>query len=154
MCLGAGNGCNDMWIGAKSHWPRTRALGRIGALLLAAIFVVAGPAEGFGARECEHHGSHHAASSQDSGATATHDAAHAHGGHAAAPDDGSGHSGPCTCVGSCHASAATPLPPAGAVAAGFAPLAARADVAPSDEVRPTHPLPHVLPYAHAPPLNG
>lgn len=126
---------------------------RIVSACLAAMFLVAveGGANGYHYRL--HHGaraaepSPSAAHARGSPGTGSHGAGHH---DAPAPED-PGHNGPCTCVGSCHGSAATPL-------AGTAPdvrhtIALPQSVSTSTATLEVLPklLPYVLPYANAPP---
>jgi hypothetical protein len=119
---------------------RRPAARQAGVLLLALSFLLVASGEVLGAHHCAHHQGEHAAS----------------GAHADAPPDGGhdGHQGahppaqsvphdhdpaPCTCIGTCHGSAATPLPAAHL---------------PQGESRAVRLLPHVLPFANGPPTVG
>jgi hypothetical protein len=134
---------------------RRPAARQAGVLLLALSFLLVASGEVLGAHHCAHHQGEHAAS----------------GAHADAPPDGGhdGHQGahppaqsvphdhdpaPCTCIGTCHGSAATPLPPS--VQLSVAPAAGAVGAAhlPQGESRAVRLLPHVLPFANGPPTVG
>lgn len=132
---------------------RTPGWKRWTAAFLAALFLGAGAADVYGFHECPHH------DSMDIGPEAAHAAAGTSAPAAAvdrpadADDDGEEHSHDfCTCVDTCHAGAASPVPSVGAVTPtpdsigtvvfhGIRTHAPRAALSP-----------YLLPFANAPPL--
>ena len=126
---------------------------RLTALAAAALFLLAGAGDVLGAHPCAHHdGLGHAEAAADAEARHGHAAHHAHDpGAPAAP----GHDAdPCSCPGTCSAAAGVALPQTSAVA--FDPgVAAHVAAAPRDEAAlPARLLPHLLPYALAPPRTA
>jgi hypothetical protein len=124
---------------------------RLTALLAAALFLLSGAGDAFGAHPCPHHTAIAAPSAVASSAA---DAAHhAHGQHhdpPATPAEHDGHDA-CTCVDGVCPMGAAPLPASGF---GHLPLLARspAPAARTDDARlPARLLPHFLPFAQAPP---
>lgn len=131
---------------------------RLTALVAAALFLLSGAGDAFGAHACPHHAAIAAPTSV--AAAAEHDAAAAHHGHGAhhptpaAPAEHDGHDA-CTCGGVCPVSAGpAPLP---ASTPGHLPVlatspspAARVD----DATLPSRLVPHFLPFAQAPPRQA
>jgi hypothetical protein len=130
---------------------------RLTALLAAALFLLSGAGDAFGAHPCSHHAAIEApaafvSSSADAAAAAA--AHHAHAEHhtpPAAPAEHDGHDA-CTCADVCPVGAsAAALPPStpghlSVLAPSPAP-AARTD----DATLPARLVPHFLPFAQAPP---
>jgi hypothetical protein len=128
---------------------------RLTAFLAAALFLLSGAGDAFGAHPCPHHAAI-AAPAAFTGAVA--DApADAHHGHAAhhpapgAPAEHDGH-GACTCADVCPVGAgAAPLP---ASSSAFLPVLATSPAPAArtgDATLPSRLLPHFLPFAQAPP---
>lgn len=112
------------------------------SVLLAGVFVLSLGGEAYGWHDCPHHhrdgGPRPAA-----GAEAPADSA------PLAPTDG-----PCTCVGSCHAAAASPMPALAPAAPALVGTAERLPLRPTVEtVRPRF-SPYLLPYPNGPPAPG
>lgn len=131
-----------------------RSIGqRLTSGLLAGIFLLAGMADVYGLHRCPHH--HRGRDSVQAVQTP--------GPHHAAvtpPSDGSGEDpgpdgGPCTCVGSCHGSAATPVVARAPRAPSTDLLAARRLLAPPELGAPATSAPaYLVPYPTGPPLIG
>jgi hypothetical protein len=131
---------------------------RLTALLAAALFLLSGAGDAFGAHPCPHHAAIAAPASPAAPAVDAH--AEAHHGHAehhpapAAPAEHDRHDA-CTCGGICPVSAGTaPLPESNpghlpVLALSPAP-AARWD----DATLPSRLVPHFLPFAQAPPPSA
>lgn len=118
---------------------------RAASLLLVLGFSLAISADAYGLHGCPHH--HEGSPPPTSGPStlAVDDAGDAGGHH------GEEEAGPCTCIGSCHGAAATPLPAAlpAAVADHGADRSVGPDVADSDPRARTSL--YLLPLANAPP---
>src|SRR5690606_17775921 len=109
------------------------------ALLFALVFVHAASGEGLAGHDCPHHEPPRA---------------HGHDVHDAGPADGADPASPCTCVGVCHGSAASPVPATGHERVQ-APTTVRAHgpiVVPASP--PLQPAAYLLPYPNGPPLHG
>lgn len=74
------------------------------AAIIALAFLLAGVGDALGAHHCPHH------DGAAAGPSSTSSAASANAAHEHAPDTDPGSHGPCTCVGRCHAGAASSLP--------------------------------------------
>lgn len=127
-------------------------LQRTTAGLLAGIFLLAGTADVYGLHSCPHHdhGGDDAAHAADAPST---ELRH----HVApAPSDQEQPDGaPCTCVGSCHGSAATPVVSGGPESPDTDLLpAARSLAAPAHPTPATDPTDFLAPYPNGPPLLG
>lgn len=134
---------------------RDDAARRAGFVLLALSFTVVAGSDLLGQHHCAHH---------DPGAVSVgtvdvpasahgHHEAHGEANTSGHQEDG-GHAGPCTCIGTCHASAASPLPPGtGSSVATVAAAALSHDLTTtaSPAVRL---LPYVLPFPNGPPARG
>jgi hypothetical protein len=120
---------------------------RLAALAAAALFLLSGAGDLLGAHPCAHHeGIGHEAPAAD----AEHAHGHEHDTHEA-PAEPDHEGEPCSCPGTCASAAGMALPGAPTVAF-TAPAVAHAVPAPADAARlPGRLLPHVLPYALAPP---
>lgn len=126
---------------------------RLAAAVLAGTFVLAGSADVYGLHHCPHHDHGPAPEapvpagpSLVETASEASDAGHAsHGDH--------GDDGPCTCVGTCHASASAPLVPTGPGAEGEPVAATRPRAPEPDDVLPAAPVPYLTPYPTGPPLR-
>lgn len=130
---------------------------RLTALLAAVLFLLSGAGDAFGAHACPHHAAigvpaHDGASAQEG--AAGHHGHVAHDPTPAAPAEHDGHAA-CTCGGVCP------------VSTGVAPLAAPATLhlailvstaapaaRPDDAALPSRLLPHLLPFAQAPPPSA
>jgi hypothetical protein len=130
------------------------------AFLAAALFLLSGAGDAFGAHPCPHHAAiaappAFAASAVDASvADAAADAHHGHAAHHPAPAGPAEHDGhgACTCADVCPVGAgAAPLPASRStylpVLATTPAAAARTD----DATLPSRLLPHFLPFAQAPP---
>lgn len=134
------------------HEMRRSIVQRAAAALLAGFFLLAGTADVYGLHSCPHHDHGGAETAAEAGpVTAGHDlllAADDHDGDPATD-------GPCTCVGSCHGSAATP-------AVAEAPTSPAADLLRADRclqaqghpAPPGDPTAFLLPLPNGPPLTG
>jgi len=134
---------------------RGRVPRRLSTLFLAVAFLVAGGRDVLGQSGCTHHGrpeQAHAASTHASGSAAEHhgraaDEAAAQAGHS------DQHDSPCTCIGTCSVTAATPLPPLGAVVSTpTISLVEGGIIRSAPEVGVSRILLRLLPFANAPPL--
>lgn len=118
------------------------------ALLLSLVFLLSTAGESFGARLCAQH---------DAGAErASHEASADCHGHAAedlgASDSHDHDVEPCTCTGSCLPGVASPLPqPAIRLRLAPAAIGPVPQPAPRADVPRARLLPHILPFAQAPP---
>lgn len=116
-----------------------------GLVVIAAAFLLIGSGRLLGQHACPHH---------DGGAA--HEGAAAHGPeHAAAhegPDDGV--PSPCTCIGTCHGAAATPLLPPGSLLTGAHHEFRRVPAAPTAAVGAARLVPWLLPPANGPPSRA
>jgi hypothetical protein len=135
----------------------TRPLRRLTALLVAALSLLSGAGDAFGAHPCPHHGAIGAPaqgeSEADDGAAAAH---HGHGAHdaPAAPAEHDGHDA-CTCGGVCPVgTGVAPLAVPAAVHLAVLVAAAAPAARPDDPALPSRWLPHVLPFAQAPPSSA
>lgn len=118
------------------------------ALRVALAFLIALAGEVSGAHACPHHEIALAGQPADAGL-------HEHDPHAGDPAGDPGHSGPCTCVGVCHGSAAAPLPSVGPVVGHFRGVSSPAPaLVPDSGTSVRLLLPYVLPYANGPPRIG
>lgn len=121
----------------------SRGLRRAVSVLLAGVFVLSLGGEAYGWHDCPHH--HPDPGTGDVPAEATAAAAEA----GSAPLEPTG--GPCTCVGSCHAAAASPLPGSAAAPAQVASAVRSVELgAIARPPRPRFP-PYFLPYPNGPP---
>ncbi|HEX5869061.1 MAG TPA: hypothetical protein VFY65_01525 [Longimicrobium sp.] len=129
---------------------------RLTAFLAAALFLLSGAGDAFGAHPCPHH----AAIPAPSPAAATEaghasaDAHHGHGEHHPVPDAPAEHDShdACTCGGVCPVGAGTVPLPASTLGhlSVLAPAPAPA-ARPGDATLPSRLVPHFLPFAQAPP---
>jgi hypothetical protein len=132
---------------------------RLAAFLAAAVFLLSGAGDAFGAHPCPHHAAigapEHAAAQAHTASAA--DAHHEHGAHHAAPDPSAGHDGhaACTCEGVCPVSGG-PAPLAAPVLIHLPLLAIAAAPAArtSEAALPSRLVPHFLPFAQAPPRQA
>ena len=120
-------------------------LARLIALLALAAFFAGASGDVYGYHDCPHH-------SLPSAQAA--DVAHSHDAGGAGPAAPHGeHSGPCTCVGTCHATASAPVL---ATVAPYAPLP-RADIVVASPVAavasPRKIVGRLLPYPNGPPTS-
>lgn len=126
-------------------------LQRTTAGLLAGIFLLAGTADVYGLHSCPHH-DHGDAAPPAADAPAADHRAHVTPG---SPGQEAPAGAPCTCVGSCHGSAATPVVsggpdnPTSDLLSAIRPLAAPAHPTPG-----TDPTAFLVPYPNGPPLFG
>lgn len=132
---------------------RRSILQRATAGLLAGIFLLAGSADVYGLHRCPHHG-HHGGSDAPAQAAEVPapDVVHFTSGPA---DDERPTGGPCTCVGSCHGSASTPV--VAAAPAGPASDLLRADLrlaAAAHDAPAADPTAFLVPYPNGPPPTG
>lgn len=109
------------------------------SVLLAGVFVLSLGGEAYGWHDCPHH--------HPDRRPATADGAAAEAG--SAPLEPAG--GPCTCVGSCHAAAASPMPGPAPAAPELPDQVTRPELRESDDtLRPRFPS-YFLPYPNGPP---
>lgn len=127
-------------------------LQRTTAGLLAGIFLLAGTADVYGLHDCPHHEHGGDETARTADAPSTHQGAHATSG-TSDRDEPTGV--PCTCVGSCHGSAATPVVSGGPESPTTdLPSAVRSLAAPAHPTPGTDPTSYLLPYPNGPPLIG
>lgn len=136
---------------------RTVHARRTGTLMLALSFLLLASGELLGLHHCAHHhqGAEGSGHHEEVPHTTLGGEPESHRAMAAGEDSEAGHgedSLPCTCMGSCHGSAAVPAPPA-APTTPFALTASAVDQQPS-ESRAVRLLPHVLPFPNGPPARG
>ncbi|HSH45619.1 MAG TPA: hypothetical protein VK966_07170 [Longimicrobiales bacterium] len=136
---------------------RAGAVRRTGLGVLALSFTLVGSGDVTGQHHCAHHSSMAAPAVADGGQASGHVPSDAHGRHAAdtgGHQEGGHDAGPCTCIGTCHGSAATPLPPPAALSplhiAGALHLGGLVPVGSPAVQR----LPYVLPFPNGPPAHG
>lgn len=123
---------------------------RVAAVILAGAFVLAGSADVYGLHHCPHHDHRPVSGSSPAGpAHAEADREGPHADHAPARDHEDGP--PCTCVGSCHASASAPLLSAGPAVEAEPAAAAPSATAGARDVLPAAPAPYLTPYPTGPP---
>ncbi len=121
---------------------RSRPL-QTSAAAVALLFLGALATETFGAHSCpRHHHDSTGAPTASAGITSPTDAPH---------DAGGSHF--CTCVGSCHGGAASPLPIDGLSSAVPSPEPAAVEGARVDRERPRERDAYFLPYPNGPPLS-
>lgn len=128
-------------------------LQRTTAALLAGIFLLAGTADVYGLHDCPHH-DHGGGDAAVQAAEATppgHDAHVTSGQPEHEPPAGA----PCTCVGTCHGSAAAPVVAQGPESpATDLVRAERRLTAPTRPAPSTDPTAFLIPYPNGPPLIG
>lgn len=132
---------------------RGRLPRRLSTLLLAAALLLSAGGDAVGQSACPHHDAprQEGTSSVESG---EHAGRHGHTADADAPrsEPRGGHDSPCTCIGTCHVTSATPLPPHdGEVASPCTLLLETAIVPSADEVGVARILLRLLPFANGPP---
>lgn len=126
---------------------------RLAAALLAGTFVLAGSADVYGLHHCPHHGHGPVPEAPSPAGPSQAEAGHERPDAGDASHRGHEEDGPCTCVGSCHASASAPLVPTGPGAEGE-PVASAPGLAPeADDVLPAAPAPYLTPYPTGPPFR-
>lgn len=124
-----------------------------------AAFLLGSGADVYGYHTCPHHSLPAAAPSAEHAAAAGEQGPHAHdapAGRAESHDEHSGddHSGPCTCIGLCHATAAAPEPSTPPPAALPAALDLRARRIPTSAESPHRRVVGLLlPYPNGPPIS-
>jgi hypothetical protein len=124
---------------------------RLTALLAAALFLLSGAGDAFGAHPCPHHAA--IAPAADTPAAAH----HGHAEHHPAPDGPAEHGGhdACTCADVCPVGAgATPLPASTFSDLPVFPLSPAPAARMDDATLPARLVPHFLPFAQAPPPSA
>jgi hypothetical protein len=132
---------------------------RLTAFLAAALFLLSGAGDAFGAHPCPHHAAIAAPASAGASA-ADAPAAGAHHGHAehhpapAAPAEHDGHDA-CTCGGICPVgTGAAPLPESNPGRLSVLTLTPAPAARPDDATLPSRLVPHFLPFSQAPPPSA
>jgi hypothetical protein len=141
-----------------AYSPVNRPIRRLTALLAATLLLLSGAGDAFGAHPCPHHAAigapGHATAETGGGLHA--DAHHAAAAHDAAPAD-AGHDGhdACTCGGVCPVSTGpAPLAAPALVALPLLPAVTASAVPTQPAELPSRHLPHLLPFAQAPPRSA
>lgn len=126
---------------------------RLAAALVAGTFVLAGSADVYGLHHCPHHDQRPAPEAPVPSGTSLVEAAGETTDAGHAPHQGHEDDGPCTCVGSCHASASAPVLTTGPGAEVDPAADTWVSDAEADEFLRAAPTPYLTPYPTGPPLR-